>query len=478
MQLKEHINALKSKLYTEIKNYENIKQELESLVVKKDVLNEIINYLKNTSTEEMTKNSFQLGLSLPIVYGEVEANNIYDKILSCIYSNDQENSNKKIELLKTKFNSDLEYFSNQHELLKNQISIKTTTIIEYRRILSNFKYYGLITSLQIDLLTKFMQQYQYSPKDQIIILESIRIHNIRVKHEDKSKISYTVFNMLEEKYEKYDIDELERIEYKDKFKPLIDSFNTSIKMCSNVEDVIELMPELESDNYTFEEFCYIYKNVLNYLINELNESINSISDPEIYKDIELRKVVLQEYNECKYKYSKIQYLYNNQRQKYLYKLKQEKESEVVDNATPVNNIFYQLLSNGETTYLEKDIKDFPEEYLSKVKKLIEDKKYDRLAPDMDKSFKAIHKQMKEYRELRWDQVRIVYKHLSENNYLIVGAFVKKDNNDRNTYGNIASRYNSIDISTSQLLEKELQNSSIVESRLFNYIDENRRKGSR
>ena len=56
---------------------------------------------------------------------------------------------------------------------------------------------------------------------------------------------------------------------------------------------------------------------------------------------------------------------------------------------------------------------------------------------MDKSFKAIHKQMKEYRELRWDQVRIVYKHLSENNYLIVGAFVKKDNNDRNTYGNIA-----------------------------------------
>lgn len=477
MQLKECINDLKSKLYTEVQNYENLKLELEDLKGKKDILKEIINIIKNENIEELNNNTFQLGLLLPIVYGNIEANSIYDKIISHRYSNDKDiNNNKSILLLQTKFKEDLEFFSNKIQLLEKQIFMKKSTNIEYRRILSNYKYSGLITSLQVELITKFMQHYDYEPKDQIRIFESIRIHNTKVKYEN-SKISYTVVNMLDDNYEKYDIDQLEENQFKDKFQTVIASFYRSVKMDDSVEDVIELMPELESGNYSFDEFDYIYKSVINRLIDDLLESINSISEPTIYKDIELRKVVIQEYNENKQKLNKLKYSYNSKRSAYCTKIKQQKELENIDEKV-INNIFYKLTSNGETSYLERDIKDFPEEYLLKIKELIEKKKYDKLSPDMDKSFNSIHRQMKEYKELRDDQVRIVYKHLSSNNYLIVGAFVKKSDNDRMMYGNIASRSNNIDISTPELLNEQLENSKKIEERLFSFIDEKARKGSR
>lgn len=474
MQLHECVNDLKSKLYTEVQNFEHLKSNLEDIKTKKDILTEIISFFDDNNKEALVNNFFHLGLLLPIIYSEVEANSIYEKINSNLYSN---NDNKTLSLIKTKFKDDLQSFSNQTKLLENQIAIKKSTIIEFRKILSNYKYSGLLTPLQIELITRIMKDYNYDKKDQIRILESIRIHNIRVKYEDNSKISYTVVNMLDEKYQKYEISQVEEAEFKDKFQTTIDSFYRSIRMDDAIDDIIDLMPELESGNYSLEEFDYIYKKIINHLIDDLVENISYMSDQNIYSDVELRKVVIQEYNENKYKYNKLKYYYNKRRQNYCSKIENTKEIENIEDEI-VNNIFYQLTSSGESSYLERDIKDFPEEYLLKVKQLIEKKKYDKLSPDMDKYFSSINRQMKEYRELRWDQVRIIYKHLSQNNFLIVGAFVKKTDNDRKMYGSIASRGTNIDISTPELIQTQVQKSEQIEHRLYEFIDEKSRKGSR
>ena len=330
MQLRECVNDLKSKLYTEVQNYQHLEQDYQNLKLKKDMLIEILNHFETNNLEIIETNSFQIGLILPLIYDEMESSSIYNQIVSCIYSNDYEKTSKKIQVIKTKLTNDLQNFSNQIKLLSNQLSIKKVTMIEYRRILSNFKYLGLITPYQIELITKVMQQYNYDEKDQIRIFESIRMHNIRVKFEDKSKISNTVVNMLDCEYKKYEIDQLDDIKFKSKFQTIIDSFFNSIKIVDSIDDVIELMPELESGNYEFDEFDYIYKSVINRLIGELEESISSISDPEIYNDIELRKVVIQEYNENKFKFGKLQYSYNTKRQAYLSKLEQSKELETID----------------------------------------------------------------------------------------------------------------------------------------------------
>jgi phage-related protein len=381
----------------------------------------------------------------------------------------------KLSSIRNKFKEDYQYLDEQIQFLENKLFLNQQIMIEYRRILSNYKYNGLITSNQIDLIVRFMQKYKMDTKDQIRILESIRIHNIKIKYSD-SKVSYTVINMLDNFYSKYEIDFLEKTKFQDKFNMVIDSFYRSLKTNDSPQDTIDLMPDLDSGDYSLEEFDYIYKNILNRMIDGLNDNINSISDPQIYNDIELRKVVIEEYNENKYKYSKLLYSYNSKRQTYCIKL--EKKPELESNETIVNNLFYQFTSFGESSYLEKDIKDFPEEYLSKVKQLLERKKYDKLSPDMDKPFNNSHKKMKEYRELRLDQIRIIYKHLFQNNYLIIGAFVKKTDNDRKMYQSMIERENSLDFSNSELFKEQLDKSLEVENRLYTMIDEKARKGSR
>lgn len=470
MQLRECVNDLKSKLYTEVQNYEQLKNDLGCVYTKRDVLIEIITLLEDDSF-----NNLQLGLLLPIVYGNVEANSIHDKLVSILYSKDSTKINRFILSIKEKFKDDLQSFSNQIQLLKNELQIKKESTIEYRKILSNFKYLGLLSSDQIEIITEIMKKYNYDKKDQIRILEAVRFHNTRVKFEDKSKISYTVVNMLDDKYEKYEVSELEEADLKNKFQTAIDSFYRSIKMENSIEDIIELMPELESGSYSLEEYDYIYKKIINRIIDDLLENITSISDQDIYNDIELRKVVIQEYNENKFKFNKLEYFYKSRRLSYCSKIEQEKE--LNNSEESLNNIFYLLTSNGDISYLERDIKEFPEEYLLKVKQLIEGKKSNTLSIDWDKALTS-HKVLRQYGELKYDQIRIMYKHLSNNNYLIVGAFVKKTNTDLKKYGTIASRIIDVDISTPELLADELENSGRVEDRLYKFIDDRSRKGSR
>lgn len=480
MKLKECVNDLKSKLYIEVQDYQHTKSKFDELCMKRDVLKEIVDIVENNDVRIINDNLFLLGMQLPIIYGEVEGNRIFDMIMETVFKQnasdnnlDNEIKNSKFKLLQSKLNDDCLSFINEIKLLESKLILRKSEIIEYRRILSNYKYNGLITPSQVDLLVNFMTKYNMDGKDQIRILESIRIHNIRVKDSD-SKISYTVVNMLDNSYEKYEIDQLDELRNQNKFSTTIDSFCRTLKMGNSVEEVINLMPELDSGSYTLEEFDYIYKSIINNLIDELIDSITSISDSEIYNDIELRKVVIQEYNENRYRYNKIMDDYQSKRQNYFENLEQQFSNQKEE---ITNNLFYKLAAFGEISYLEKDIKDFPEEYFPKVRQLLEKKKNGKTTSDIDRSFNA-HKQLKGYRELRVDQVRIIYKHLSQNNYLIVGAFVKKSDNDRKMYRTMVERGTDVDISTPELLQTQLENSIEVENRLYSMIDEKARKGSR
>jgi hypothetical protein len=49
-----------------------------------------------------------------------------------------------------------------------------------------------------------------------------------------------------------------------------------------------------------------------------------------------------------------------------------------------------------------------------------------------------HKALKGYIELRYDQVRIILKHIKDNIYNVYGVFAKKDDNDVNMYKTIVA----------------------------------------
>lgn len=82
-----------------------------------------------------------------------------------------------------------------------------------------------------------------------------------------------------------------------------------------------------------------------------------------------------------------------------------------------------------------------------------------------------------FMELRSDQVRIVFKHIKDNIYNIIGAFAKKTNNDTTMYQTMFSRMLP-DISTEEKLSKQLEIGELTNKQLNELLLTKGRKGTR
>ena len=80
-------------------------------------------------------------------------------------------------------------------------------------------------------------------------------------------------------------------------------------------------------------------------------------------------------------------------------------------------------------------------------------------------------------ELLHDQVRIVYRHVKDNIYCVLGVFVKKATNRREIYNKLSARMIP-DISTSDKLMREKELSEYNEKELENLVKNKSRKGTR
>ena len=343
-------------------------------------------------------------------------------------------------------------------------------IIEYRRILSNLKYDGIITSNQIELILQILDKYEIDKINKIRLLELIRIHNMKNRN---FKASYTVLNMINEKYDKYIIDDEDNYKMREEFTPLIESFYNSIIKENDITELIYLLPSMDGENYTLEQFDYVIENIINKLIELLNEKIELISSIEVYNDIILRKVVISEYNEVKSKYKKLSYFYHHQHHMYEYKQELLKPNDQIIK----NNLFYAFPNGGRQSYIEKDITNMPQEYLDTVKYLLDNFKMDSLSYKENKNLTS-NKLLKEFKELRRDQVRIIYKQIKDNNFLLVGMFTKKCDNDQKNYINISQRNTRIDLSSDDLYQQNQVMSEQIEENINNYVKINSRKGIR
>lgn len=80
-------------------------------------------------------------------------------------------------------------------------------------------------------------------------------------------------------------------------------------------------------------------------------------------------------------------------------------------------------------------------------------------------------------ELKYDQVRIVFKHIKNNIYNVVGVFAKKANNDMTMYQTMANRMIP-DVTTEEKLNKQLELGEITLKQLTDLVEVKRRKGTR
>lgn len=232
------VNDLKSKLYTEVQMYDSLKKEYNDLLIKRDVLGDLLDILNSEDPIELKNNYLALGLQLPSVYGMEEGTRLFDKMMK----NTQlfTTSISKQSAIYKKILDDFQKFSNQLIPMKQQLYRDFLLMIEKRRILSNFKFDGLITGKQIEIIDDLIKRYDIDSKDHIRCLEYIRGHNSKIKNREYF-VSDTVVKMLDSNYTKFIIDDVDDIKYKDRYSRVIEDYLCELGR-TDVKDLPEFLP--------------------------------------------------------------------------------------------------------------------------------------------------------------------------------------------------------------------------------------------
>lgn len=453
-----NISLITEMLEQEIKEYNRIIAERETQKANIDLLNQMINLLNSGDYEAMRENSIMFYTIIPLFFPganesvEKAIDSLFSSIYTCLnYTKNPEKYYEKDIILCTnnikKFSSKLKKLIEQQTAKLLLTSTQTTEedIEEYKRIISNVQYKRKILSRQYELLLKLFKRKNIPDKEIIILLEIIKGYNITT-HIRSSKINP---NKLEEiiNIQFLGFEKFENINWLESDrKSQLDSLIESI-ISQGVDDIIiQMFPTYKgnltfSDGYEINHIKYFYIKLLNYYQNQLLEVKNQFNYLDNYLDKSSRDIIVEMFNEFKDYYLLVRKKMDQELEKYnkdFEKLKQEED---------VNKLQFAAKENS-TTFFESDLKDLEKDtYKSLVELLIKFKK-NRV---QTKQLKAPNNG---YSEIKDDQLRIIYKHLEKNKYLILGVFSKKEDNKIFEYNKICSRKPDI-ILDGDTIEKEL-----------------------
>ncbi|MCR4581926.1 MAG: hypothetical protein K5666_05430 [Bacilli bacterium] len=469
-------------LEEEKNEYVNNKTELENLKVKIDMLQGVLGY-KN-SLEDIEYGPIYALLSF--VFPPSSAEQITFGFLNYIRSmktyqkqiDNNPNSSKTIDRkrmieeqkyksvslfgrLDFKLESLLEEYSRTLQWLKDNSQRNYRNKLVYHAI-KNGLYVSkpLRESIYYQLLDK-----KLSMDVALYVMEELRIHNTKVTHPNLP-IFNTVNIMMSEKNEPLEITSEEEIKYGVQDASLLQSYYKSLVTTDNLD---QLLKDIQGTFASNEEFIYIIKNIINFQISEIENTKELLYSS--YLEITDRKAAISLNKEEKANLSLLLSYY------YEAINIQEEETEHIDEILEQeeeqdknNLLFLDRGSYGQDTYFEHDLKSIPEQKYEEVKYLLTQFMKDNLP---DKSVRQLVDYLRKFRELRGDQVRIIFKHLKGNDYLVLGVALKKDDVDNVMYTSLTGRFNDKrDYSYLHEQKDETLN------RILTYINDNKRKGSR
>ena len=457
-----NLNDLKSLLYNDIKNDNEIKEELKSKETIICLYNDLLKLFDLNDINLIKSNLLSINIILDCLYDKktIKAFNIENNIYGYINSIDEKKKEKylnKLEkiLMKIKIDFSLEF--DKLENLKNRL-MTIEDVITTRKIISALKYSQVITDSQIQFINNRLKRNNISYKDIIVILEKINIHNIRVKNNTESKINYTelysLINMISQGYEYIDFSFKDNITLNDFFNNFIKTFDESdITLCSNILEGLSFY----SDN----DLEYLLKKILLYYQDKIFCLIEDLKNEDFYFDAEIVNIVKEEYYNYYARYmivrNELNKLYDREIEK------GENETSLVEDVRPIKLYYSSNSDNPEKCYFIKDLLIIREESLKRIEDLLED--FKKGVSNKLKPLKNTHG----YSEIKDDQIRIVFKPMGEDAATILGVFIKKDDNDPLMYRKILAR---------PIAEINDDYSIQVEDFYKKYIEENSRKGTR
>ncbi len=459
-----NISLIKELLYLEIKDYYDKINKQKDLQSNISMLEEMIKILESENYEYMKENYILFDSIIPIFFSTTKetSQNILNSLYKAIYNSNSYTNNpekylksdldkgkKYIKNLINKLNTILEQL--QAELVFTKPIISDQIMQEYKLIIHNLKFNQKITSGDYKILLELFKRKNLEEKEIILLLEKVKNHNIRSHIDINKKINYNklneITNIILSGFEEFeDITWLE-----DKRKSQIDSL-INVIMHQGIDENItpELLPKYKgnltfSENYSLNSVRYLYISLLKHYQEELLEVYKELNNLEHYEDKEYRNTLLTLYKEALQNYIFIRKIMDNEIEKYNQDIKtiEEKEEDT--------NILHYGLKKSGISYLESDLKDIPKDTYNSVKELLMLFRKNRLFPSQTKPLNEAYPGISEIRD---DQIRITYKHLKDNEYVLLGVFIKKDDNPIKQYKIYCNR-TPISIINSKDVEEEI-----------------------
>ena len=219
-----------------------------------------------------------------------------------------------------------------------------------------------------------------------------------------------------------------------------------------IEYVIESYKKYKIDD---NEYNYIINGVMNSYVSDLLVFYQYLLDKEVYRDRSERNQVVKEYYMILDKYLWIRSYYE--------KINEEREDSEVINVDSFDEkrdtieeekilIYSRSLVNPIKAYLIEDMDSMSYEDYQAVYELIQKFRDGSILVRQQKKL-ADNKNTSNAIELVHDQVRVVIRHVKDNIYCVMGVFVKKATNKRETYDKLRNRMIP-DISNKDLFDRE------------------------
>lgn len=455
-----------------IKNEYNIKRTNITLY------KELLNLLQDTNVQD---NKMFASILLNTIYG----NNIYvDELCNILYnSNYQQGLSNFIAKILNEYNK----LKNVTYQLKKRIDRNYDMVQTAYRVRKSLSIKAKILDSKNDIfnLKKIINYYNMagviSNKEEILLLNEIELYNRKIasKYGAKEEQEYTeqLYNELPNILN-IGFQELDEVEVALERKTTLDSFVKEIKNLTSVidkEQIIELFEMYKKYNLEDREYNYIILQILQDFLEELLTIYVLLLDKEYNSKRRQRIELIKDYYNLLEKYSIIMNYYNEITEYVSEELFEVDESLQIQSEER-RLIYSRSTQNITNAKILSDMRNFPYENYEKIEQLIFQFKEGSLG---SKKIKTIHKGNKSdgHIELKDDDIRIVLRRVKENIYCVLGVFIKKANNDTNTYRIMTNRMTP-DISSDEKLSMQLELSKYTEEELSKLVKEKSRKNGR
>lgn len=462
-----------------VDEYKNMKEIYNQNRTTQSLYKELIKTLKDYNEED---NKLFVTMLLSTIYKD----NIYvDEFYSILLSGDNEKIIKFTEKIVSEYNQ----IKENNKKLKFRIDRSFDMFKSAKRVLACLKYQTKISDAKNDVFNvkRIINYYEISglisKKEELLLINEIELHNRKVatkNNEEERNYTQSLYNeipnILSMGFQEHD-----NIKVLSDRKVTLDKFsNEIINLINNIEleNINGVLDSYKKYNLENNEFNYIIVKLLDEYLEELLILYELLMDKEVYINRKERVEIIKNYYFTLGKYLNILNYYNNQTDLVV---EDEVVTEVEDNnlgeTSQVNRLIYVCSDiNVTKAKIISDMSYISYEYYEIIGKLLSKFKNGTLSKTEYRNLLKIGN-YRGFSELRFDQVRIIVKHVKDNIFMIYGVFIKKEDNDMLMYRKMLNRMIP-DIGNENKLEQYLQLSEIIEKEIEKIIKEKGRKTTR